>query len=312
MIKKTLYFGHPAYLSFSRNQLVVRLPEVERAEGLADSLREESVRTLPMEDIGIVVLDNPQVTLTQKVLDALLEQTVAVISCNDKHLPAGLLLPLAGNTLCEERFRLQMEASLPLKKQIWQQTMRAKILNQAAVLEQQTGESHPRMQHLAETLKSGDTDNHEAQAAVYYWKTVFPDCPDFVRDPDGTYPNNLLNYGYAILRAVVARSLVCSGLLPMAGIHHHNRYNAYCLADDIMEPYRPYVDAWVIRTMQLIEPSEKLTQEARFEMLAIPTLEVQIEQKHMPLLVAVSQTTASLVKCFANETRKVLYPVYTC
>lgn len=312
MIKKTLYFSHPAYLSFSREQLVVRLPEVEQAEGLAENIKAEAVRTLPIEDIGIVVLDHPRITLTQKLLEGLLRHGAAVVSCNDKGMPAGLLLPLESHTLCEERFRLQMEASLPLKKQLWQQTVRAKILNQAAVLHQQTGEPHQRMLRLAETLKSGDADNHEAQAAVYYWKTVFPNRPDFVRDPEGDVPNALLNYGYAILRAVVARALVCSGLLPLAGIHHRNRYNAYCLADDIMEPYRPYVDAWVIHTLQHHHVGCELSREVRTEMLAIPTLEVRLNQKHMPLMVAVSQTTSSLAKCFAGETRKILYPEYSC
>ena len=312
MIKKTLYFGNPAYLSFSRKQLVIRLPEVEQAEGLSESFRQEATRTIPLEDIGVVVLDHPRITLTQKLLDQMLQNRIAVISCDEKHLPMGLFLPLSGNTLCEERFRTQMEASLPLKKQLWQQTMRAKILNQAAVLRQETGEDHPLMRRLADTIKSGDADNHEAQAAVYYWKNVFRGHPDFIRDPDGAQPNALLNYGYAILRAVVARALVCSGLLPMAGIHHHNRYNAYCLADDIMEPYRPFVDAWVIHTLEQTELTEELSAEARFELLAIPNLEVCIDQKRTPLLVAVSQTTSSLVKCLAGESRKIIYPVYTC
>lgn len=312
MIKKTLFFSHPAYLSFNREQLVVRLPEVEEASGLTETAKAESRRTLPLEDIGIVILDHPRITLTQKLLDGLLRYGVAVISCNEKNLPTGLFLPLESNTLCEERFRLQMEASLPLRKQLWQQTVRTKILNQAAVLRQQTGEVHPRMIRLAETLKSGDAENHEAQAAVYYWKYVFPDRPGFVRDPEGDVPNALLNYGYAILRAIVARALVCSGLLPMAGIHHRNRYNAYCLADDIMEPYRPYVDALVIQTMQSHEVGTELSKEVRFEMLAIPTLGVQMEQKQTPLMVAVSQTTSSLVKCLSGESRKIIYPQYVC
>lgn len=309
MIKKTLYFGNPAYLSFSREQIVIRLPEVEQAEGLADSIRKESTRTIPLEDVGAVVLDHPRITLTQKLLDSMMQHCIAVISCNEKRMPSGLFLPLEGNTLCEERFRQQTEATLPLKKQLWQQTIRAKILNQAAVLKQQTGEPHRIMLRLADTLKSGDTDNHEAQAAVYYWKNLFIGRPDFIRDPNGQQPNAMLNYGYAILRAVVARALVASGLLPMAGIHHHNRYNAYCLADDIMEPYRPVVDAWVIDIMQRCEVGEELSKAIRFELLAIPTLKVLIDGKNTPLGVAVSQTTASLAKCFSGESRKILYPV---
>lgn len=259
MIKKTLYFGNPAYLSLSKSQLVVRMPEVEQAEHLAESIRQESVRTIPIEDIGVVVLDHRQITLTQGLMAALLNNQTAVITCDDRRMPAGLLLPLEGNTLQNERFRSQIEASVPLKKQLWQQTVVAKIENQAYVLEKQLNEPAARMHYLADTVKSGDTTNCEAQAAAYYWQHLFPDIPGFTRGREGPPPNQLLNYGYAILRAVVARALVASGLLPVAGIHHHNRYNAYCLADDIMEPYRPFVDALVIETIRRFGLTAELT-----------------------------------------------------
>lgn len=310
MIKKTLYFGNPAYLSLSKGQLVVKMPEVEQAEGVAECIRKESVRTIPIEDIGVVVLDNKQITLTHGAIDALLANNAALITCNNKSMPAGLLLPLQGNTLHNERFRNQMEASLPLKKQLWQQTIRAKIENQAHVLQLQPNEPAARLKRLAQEVKSGDPDNCEAQAAVYYWKNVFPDLPNFTRAQEGDVPNNLLNYGYAILRAIVARALVGSGLLPVSGIHHHNRYNAYCLADDIMEPYRPFVDLLVIKTMQKMEVTENLTTELKREMLAIPVLDVCIQGKRSPLMVAASQTTASLAKCFNGEIRKICYPSF--
>lgn len=310
MIKKTLYFGNPAYLSLSKSQLVVRMPEVEQAEHLAESIRQESVRTIPIEDIGVVVLDHRQITLTQGLMAALLNNQTAVITCDDRRMPAGLLLPLEGNTLQNERFRSQIEASVPLKKQLWQQTVVAKIENQAYVLEKQLNEPAARMHYLADNVKSGDTTNCEAQAAAYYWQHLFPDIPGFTRGREGSPPNQLLNYGYAILRAVVARALVASGLLPVAGIHHHNRYNAYCLADDIMEPYRPFVDALVIETIRRFGLTAELTTALKREMLAVPVLDVYMQGKRSPLMVAVAQTTASLAKCYRAEYRKICYPTW--
>ena len=163
---------------------------------------------------------------------------------------------------------------------------------------------------MAQDVKSGDCDNYEAQGAVYYWRNIFPDQTDFVRDREGDPPNNLLNYGYAILRAVIARALVISGLLPIYGIHHHNRYNAYCLADDIMEPYRPFVDNLVIDIMKKHSDYSDLSKDIKQELLSIPVLDVIIEGKRSPLMIAASQTTASLAKCFYGEIRKISYPEF--
>ena len=249
MIKKTLYFGNPAYLSLRDAQLVIKLPEVVKNYTLPERFKQKAEVTKPIEDIGIVVLDNKQITVTSGVLEALLENNCAVITCDSKSMPVGLMLPLYGNTTQNERFRHQLDASLPLKKQLWQQTIKVKIENQAAVLKKCTREEIRCMKVWASDVKSGDSENMEARAAAYYWKNLFS-IDGFTRDRDGIPPNNLLNYGYAILRAVVARGLVSSGLLPTLGIHHHNRYNAYCLADDIMEPYRPYVDELVFQIDQ--------------------------------------------------------------
>lgn len=309
MIKKTLYFGNPAYLSLKNKQLVVKLPEVEKND-LPDIIKKESVRTIPIEDIGVMVLDNQQITITQGLMAALLDNTTAVITCDTKRMPTGLLLPLEGHTLYNERFRNQIEASLPLRKQLWQQTVKAKIENQAFCLQKNTPKSHAPLHVMARDVKSGDPDNYEAQAAVYYWKNIFKDRPGFIRAQEGEAPNNLLNYGYAILRGVVARSLVASGLLPIYGIHHHNRYNAFCLADDIMEPYRPFVDDLVINVRERMEIGETLTTELKREMLSIPVLDVRISGKRSPLMVAVGQTTASLAKCFNGEIRKIAYPEF--
>lgn len=312
MIKKTLYFGNPAYLSLRMEQMVIKLPEVEKAENVPALIKEQSVITRPIEDIGMVVLDNKQITITQGLLEALLENNCAVITCNSRRMPVGLLLPLCGNTLQSERFQEQISASLPLRKQLWQQTVRAKINNQARVLTVCSQVEARCMRKWSDDVKSGDADNQEARAAAYYWKHLFRNIPSlagFSRSREGGAPNNLLNYGYAILRAVVARALVGSGLLPTLGIHHHNKYNAYCLADDIMEPYRPYVDELVYGLVEKYgaEPLE-LTTEIKSALLTIPTIDVVISGKRSPLMVGVSQTTASLYKCFCGEQRLIAYP----
>ncbi len=310
MIKKTLYFGNPMYLSLRNAQLVLRMPDVEKNDTLPDTFKREAERTIPIEDIGVVVLDHRRITVTTGVMEALLENNCAVITCDNRSMPVGLMLPLYGNTTQSERFRQQIDASLPLKKQLWQQTVRQKILNQAKVLNKNTGCEVRNMLVWANDVKSGDSDNLEARAATYYWKNLFPDHPDFVRGREEEAPNNLLNYGYAILRACVARGLVGSGLLPTLGIHHHNRYNAYCLADDIMEPYRPFVDDWVIHVMQQFEDYTELTRDIKAELLQVPALDVTIEGRRSPLMVAVGQTTASLARCFNGEVRKIAYPEY--
>ena len=223
-------------------------------------------------------------------------------------MPVGMMLPLSGNTTQSERFRHQINSSLPLRKQLWQQTIQYKIRNQLAVLKQYTNAETKCMQKWANEVKSGDTENMEARAAAYYWKGLFGHIDGFVRDREGVAPNNLLNYGYAILRAVVARSLVASGLLPTLGIHHHNRYNAYCLADDIMEPYRPYIDMLVYDITVQYGIDIELSKDIKVELLSIPTLDVIIDGKRSPLMIGVSQTTASLYKCFKGEIRKIIYP----
>ncbi|MCQ2238055.1 MAG: type II CRISPR-associated endonuclease Cas1 [Bacteroidaceae bacterium] len=312
MIKRTLCFSNPAYLSMRNKQLVIKLPSVEKSD-LPDSIKQESVIMRPIEDIGVIVIDNKQITLTSGLIDALLENNCALITCDDRSMPIGLMLPLSGNTIQSERFRNQIDASLPLKKQLWQQTIQAKIANQHKVLEECSKDKHPCMKVWSTEVRSGDSENIEARAAAYYWKCIFHNIDDlifFTRGREGDPPNNLLNYGYAILRAVIARSLVASGLLPTLGIHHHNRYNAYCLADDIMEPYRPYVDRLVYGIVKWdFIPEAGITKEIKQQLLTIPTLDVSINGKRSPLMIAAQQTTASLAKCFAGELRKIDYPL---
>ena len=312
MIKKTLYFGNPAYLSLRMEQMVIKLPEVEKVTDISSVTKEQSVVTRPIEDIGIVVLDNKQITITQGLLEALLENNCAVITCDSQRMPVGLMLPLCGNTVQSERFQDQISASLPLRKQLWQQTVKAKINNQARVLTICSQVESRCMKKWSDDVKSGDSDNQEARAAAYYWKKIFTNIKcleDFTRNRDGIEPNNLLNYGYAILRAIVARALVSSGMLPTFGIHHHNRYNAYCLADDIMEPYRPYVDELVYKIVEKYGADNlQLTKEIKTVLLSIPTIDVVISGKRSPLMVGVTQTTASLYKCFSGEQRVIAYP----
>lgn len=308
MIKKTLCFSNPIYLSLRNAQLVLHLPEVESNKTLPEAMKKEAERTIPIEDIGVVVLDNRRITITSGVMEALLENNCAVITCNQKSMPVGLLLPLCGNTIQNERFRSQLEASLPLRKQLWQQTIKQKILNQEHTLRINTDKETNCMRVWSNDVRSGDPDNLEARAAAYYWKNLFTEYPNFVRDREGIPPNNLLNYGYAILRAIIARALVGSGLLPTLGIHHHNRYNAYCLADDIMEPYRPYVDQLVLDIIHNYTEISDITREIKMQLLSIPILDVVINGKRSPLMIAVQQTTASLAKCFAGESKRISYP----
>ena len=308
MIKKTLCFSNPIYLSLRNAQLVLHLPEVESNKTLPEAIKKEAERTIPIEDVGVVILDNRRITITSGVMEALLENNCAVITCNQKSMPVGLLLPLCGNTTQNERFRSQIDASLPLRKQLWQQTIKQKILNQEHVLRINTAQETNCMRVWSNDVRSGDPDNLEARAAAYYWKNVFTTYPNFVRDREGTPPNNLLNYGYAILRAIIARALVGSGLLPTLGIHHHNRYNAYCLADDIMEPYRPYVDQLVLDIIQCNLEISDITRDFKMQLLGIPMLDVVINGKRSPLMIAAQQTTASLAKCFAGECKRISYP----
>lgn len=308
MIKRTLYFGNSAYLNVRLAQLEIRLPEVEKNPTLSEGFKSSAVKRIPIEDIGVVVLDNRQITITQGALSALLDNNVAVISCDEHRMPSGLILPLSGNTTQSERFRYQIEASLPLKKQLWQQTVQAKILNQSSVLYLRRDLNCGNMEMWAKQVKSGDSDNLEGRAAAFYWQNLFGHIDGFRRDREGIAPNNLLNYGYAVLRAIVARALVGSGLLPTLGIHHHNRYNAYCLADDIMEPYRPYVDMLVADIVDGETGCPSLTTDIKRKLLSIPVVDVVIDGRRSPLMIGVGMTTASLYRCFSGELRKIAYP----
>lgn len=292
MIKRVLCFENPARLSLKLAQMVVELQDV--------------TRTLPIEDIGVVILDHKQITITHALIDALLANNVAIVTSNDKHLPVGLMLPLDGNTLQSERFRTQIDASEPLKKQMWQQTVVAKILGQAHVLGTLNIE-HNNMFKWAKDVRSGDTENMEARAAAFYWRNMF-EKDVFIRDPQGLPPNNLLNYGYSIVRAMMARALVGAGLLPTLGIHHHSRYDAYCLADDIMEPYRPFVDLKVLEMWEKGGITSDISSDHKRELLGVTTMDVNISGHRSPMMLAIQTTAQSVQKCFSGEARKIIYP----
>ncbi len=293
MIKRTIYIGNPAYLKLQNNQLQVVDPKTKQVKG-----------TVPVEDIAILMLDNYRITITNQLLVKLQGNNSVVVSCDVHHLPFAMMLPVYSHSEYSERLKTQIETSEPLKKQLWKQIVIQKIKNQQATLQ---AENKP-FEHLTnywQEVKSGDTTNMEGIAAQNYWKHLFD---DFQRGRFGEKPNNLLNFGYAVLRSIVARALVSSGLHPTLGIFHKNKYNPYCLADDIMEPYRPFVDKMVINCLFRYKNETELTKEIKSYLLTIATQDVLIEGKTRPLMVAVTTTTASLYKCYTGELRNLKLP----
>jgi CRISP-associated protein Cas1 len=304
MIKRILYFGNPYYLSKRLEQLVINVPN---AQGL-DELT--GLNTVPIEDLGVVVLDHPQITMTQGLISSLLANNVAVVHCDDRHHPTGLVLPIEGHHLQVAHIRAQLAASEPLKKQLWQQVVVAKILNQSALLER-LDKPHKPLLTYAKNVRSGDPDNYEARAAVHYWAHLFPSELHFRRGRDEPPPNNLLNYAYSILRAMVARAVVSAGLLPVVGIHHHNQYNAFALADDLMEPFRPFADAIVHQIVTSKKPYETLTKEHKGRLMMLSTVDVKIKRERSPLLNATHLVATSLTKAFEEGNRKLTLPEFT-
>ncbi len=306
MIKRTLFLSSDAYLRTKDKQMLIEFAD-----------KDKPVASVPIEDVGVIVMEAYQMTISLNLISRLLDNNVAIITCNSRKMPQGLMLNLDGNTLQQERFKAQISSSLPLKKQLWQQTVKSKIRNQGGLLVRlnlvdNVDNRMPRnMEQWATSVRSGDPDNFEARAAAFYWQHIFRAfVPDFIRGREAPNPNNLLNYGYAVLRAVTARALVASGLLPTLGIHHHNKYNAYALADDIMEPYRPYVDKIVYRIVEAHATTKdyELTGEIKAELLQVPAVDVMIDGEKSPLMIAMQRTTASVYQCFAGNSRKILYP----
>jgi|AntRauTorcE11898_2_1112593.scaffolds.fasta_scaffold04145_2 CRISPR-associated protein Cas1 len=292
MLKRTLLFSNPASLTTRNEQLVVSEPGGGK-----------EIATVPIEDVGYVVLENRQLYVSMPLYEKLIANNVAVVFCNNAHMPNGMLLNLDGNNLQSELFRHQVNSSVPLKKNLWKQTIEAKLKNQAMHLKKQSLRDGDIMS-LSKNVLSGDSDNKEGSASRLYWKRLFG--KNFTRERYGDYPNNYLNYGYAILRAAVARSLTGSGLLATLGIHHKNKYNAYCLADDIMEPYRPFVDECVFG---MVEEGfeQELEKEGKARLLNLLSADVVFRDKKRPLMVGLSVTTASLAKCFSGQAKRITY-----
>jgi|TARA_R110000782_G_scaffold186164_2_gene276249 CRISPR-associated protein Cas1 len=290
MIKRTLFFGNKSSLTTRNEQLIIKTNEKEAS--------------IPIEDIGFVVIENQESYISLPTINKLINNNVAVIFCNEKHMPSSMLMNLDGHHLQHEFFKAQINASEPLKKQLWQQTVKTKIQHQAQLLEK-IGQANTPLNYYASKVLSGDSDNREGAAAAYYWKHIFDF--DFRRERYGEHPNAFLNYGYIVLRAAVARALAGSGLLNTIGIHHRNKYNAFCLADDIMEPYRPLVDIKVLEIINNYDTTE-LTTEIKAELLSILTQNVYYQNQVSPLMVALNKTTSSLQQCFAGSSKKIIYP----
>jgi CRISPR-associated protein Cas1 len=311
MIKRTLYFGNPSILSLKNKQLLLRFPEIEKHNNIKNLLENKGELSFPIEDLGMIILDNPQINITHALIAELVNNNVVIVTCNESHHPHGLLLTLHSNTLQNERYREQIKASEPLKKQLWSQIIQQKIWNQAQVLKKINPKNDVEyLIKLSKSVKSGDKDNREAVAATAYWSKLFHFIDNFIRNREGLPPNNLLNYGYAILRATTARSIVEAGLLPTLGIHHHNRYNAYCLADDLMEAYRPYVDYMVYQIILKHGIVPELNKDIKTELLSINYIDCKVNGEISPLQIATMKTARSLQKCFEGKQRKLLLPEF--
>jgi len=294
MLYRSIYIGNPAYLKLKDKQLKVTDPETKEEKG-----------SVPIEDIGLLMLDHYQITLSHQLIQELMKNNVILISCDEGHLPLAGMLPFSGNSLFSERVKTQIEVSEPLKKQLWKQTIECKIQNQLKVLEQLDKYASPMYEYLKQ-VKSGDTTNMEGIAAQHYWKYLIDN--DFLRERFGDYPNPFFNFGYGVLLSIMARALVDTGLLLVLGIFHRNKYNPYCLASDIMEPYRPIADLLVMKWLQLHPEKQSLDKESKTFLLQIATQDVNIEKLVRPLIVGVKMTASSLLKCYTGEKRQISYP----
>ena len=292
MLKRTLVFSNPMTLSLKNCQLV-----------LAYKDDPDNKVTIPIEDIGVVIIEHQQVSITIPLMNALVEGNVQVVMCNNRGMPSAMLQSFEGNTLQGENLRNQMGAGEVLKKQLWKQIVEAKIRNQAELLNK-VGQEGDRLKQYYQNVNSGDADNREGIAARIYFSELFGES--FLRDRTVPGINALLNYGYAILRAATARALVSSGLLPAIGIFHHNRSNAFPLADDVMEPYRPYVDE-IVYDMAM-QAKLDLTKDVKAELINVLYADTQFSRVTRPLSVGLTLTTASLSKCFAKEQTKLSLP----
>lgn len=309
MIGKTLYFSQPVHLSIRNGLLIVKFLEENLAPEIQERINLNKEISFALADVAYIILDHAQITLTQKVFECCMQENVAVITCDSSHIPTGLCLALYSNVLQSERYKEQIEVSEPLKKQLWTQIIRQKIVNQGKVLcAWYPAADFSYFENLVKNIKSGDSSNCEGRAAGYYWARLFPQVKNFIRAREGVPPNNMLNYGYAILRAITARAIVATGLLPTLGLHHTNRYNPYCLADDLMEAYRPYVDNLVCEITHKYGIPENLDKNIKAELLRVSFIDVHFEEETSPLMNGVQKTVHSLYRCFTGEAKKLYLP----
>ena len=296
MITRSIYIGNPAYLKLKDNQMYILEPATNQLKG-----------KIAIEDLGLLMLDHWQITLSHQLIQRMMGYNVVVISCDEHHLPHGMMLPLHGHTEHSDRIKDQLEASEPLKKQLWKQTVECKIENQKENL-LRFGSYYEPMLEYQKNVKSGDITNMEGIAAQHYWKYLI--SHDFLRARFGNSPNQFFNFGYSVLRSIIARAIVETGLLPVLGIFHKNKYNPYCWADDIMEPYRPFVDLLVMQWLNQHPETEDLNKDFKAHILKIATMDVRIDEKRRPLLIAVKMTVSSLYKCYTGEKRLISYPEF--
>lgn len=296
MIKRTLVFTTSGRLRLHLRQLVW-----EGEDGRSSHV--------PIEDIGFVILESPLITVSTALLRELCMSNAAVVICDASHMPGSYLLPVAGHTMCQKVMGMQIALSAVKKDILWAQTVKRKIFNQGCVAKKYNLLLGRDLVKWSKEVRRGDPGNLEAQAARAYFTIFTMDemCP-FRRSPTGPMPNSALNYGYAILRAAVARALVSAGLNCMMGIHHHNQYDPYCLADDIMEPYRPFVDMLVLENYEIFEKSDELTPEMKRVLLGLLVMDVEIGKMKRPLMNALTLTAASIVRVISGSDEEIEYP----
>lgn len=262
--------------------------------------------TTPLSELAVLVISHPRVLMTQAVISGIAENGGSVVICDEKHLPTAMMLPLQMHTTQTERFAQQAQASLPLRKRLWQQVVRAKIRGQGGLLQRLHG-SDAGLLAMAERVRSGDTSHLEAQASRRYWPLLFGDSK-FRRGSEGPDQNSHLNYGYAVLRAVTARALCAAGLHPSLGLQHHNRYDAFCLASDLMEPFRPVVDRAVYSWVQEHDATTPLDKQAKLWLLRPFSDRYQFEGESRTLFDLATRTASSLARSFLGESKELCIP----
>lgn len=292
MIKRIVDIAKPAYVHMKNAQLLIEHDKVV-------------IGSIPIEDLGVVILQHPAIVITQAVVIACQQNNVAMVFCDERHLPYSLILPIGeGNTLHQKVLRLQVATKKPVTNRIWKQIVQQKIAEQERTL-LLAGVKTTLLGRLVSKVKSGDTENHEAQAAQHYWPRLFG--KSFRRDYEAVGVNALLNYGYAVVRALVARAIVAGGLHPALGIHHHNQYNALCLADDLMEPFRPWVDL-VVYQIWMENKKVKIDQHNKQNILGLLSESVQMNKKTMPMMTACHYLVADFKRCLEGALTSIKYP----